>query len=139
VSDLELGNDKLREPCRKALSSLREHWAGLTLFIDDARIPLDNNYSERLIRNPAVGRKNYYGSGSEWSGRLAVMLFSIFATLSLWKINPQSWLTWYFEACADCGGKSPSKPESYLPWNLSEERLAQLKILTPRSKTHNTS
>jgi len=49
----------------------------LTLFVDDARIPLDNNASERMIRNPAVSRKNYYGSGSEWSGRLAIMLFSM--------------------------------------------------------------
>jgi hypothetical protein len=62
----------------------------LTLFVDDPRIPLDNNYGERLIRNPAVGRKNYYGSGAQWSGRLAMMLFSIFATLVLWKINPRT-------------------------------------------------
>ena len=75
--DLELADDKLREPCRKVLVSLNEHWSGLTLFVDDPRIPMDNNYSERLVRNPAVGRKNYYGSGAEWSGRLAMMLFSI--------------------------------------------------------------
>ena len=41
---------------------------------DDARIPLDNNASERQQRGPAVGRKNYYGSGALWSGRLAAML-----------------------------------------------------------------
>ena len=137
--DLELSNDKLREPCRKALSSLREHWSGLTLFIDDARIPLDNNFSERLIRNPAVGRKNYYGSGSEWSGRLAMMLFSIFATLGLWKINPLTWLNWYFAACAACGGKSPAEPASFLPWNLSEERLAELQISSANTQKPNSS
>ena len=86
--DAGLADDKLRDPCRKALVSLAAHWSGLTLFVDDRRIPLDNNYGERLIRNPAVGRKNYYGSGAQWAGRLAVMMFSIFATLALWKINP---------------------------------------------------
>ena len=65
--DTELADEKLREPCRKVLVSLSEHWSGLTLFVDDPRIPMDNNYGERLIRNPAVGRKNYYGSGSEGS------------------------------------------------------------------------
>ncbi len=124
--DTELADDKLREPCRKVLVSLNEHWKGLTLFVDDPRIPLDNNYGERLIRNPAIGRKNYYGSGAEWSGRLAVMMFSIFATLALWKINPRKWLTWYFEACAASGGKPPDNPASFLPWNLSETRLADL-------------
>jgi len=129
----ELADDKLREPCRKVLVSLSEHWSGLTLFVDDPRIPMDNNYGERLIRNPAVGRKNYYGSGAEWSGRLAMMLFSIFATLALWKINPREWLGWYFEACAAAGGKVPDDPKSFLPWNLSETRLAELQNSTGTS------
>jgi len=125
--DAELSGDKLRDPCRKALVSLSEHWHGLTLFVDDPRIPLDNNYGERLIRNPAVGRKNYYGSGAEWAGRLAVMMFSIFATLLLWKINPRKWLSWYFEVCAANGGRVPDNPATFLPWNMSPSRLAELR------------
>lgn len=135
----ELGDAKLRDPCRKALVSLSEHWVGLTLFIEDSRIPLDNNYGERLIRNPAVGRKNYYGSGSVWSGRLAMMLFSIFGTLTVWKINPLSWLTWYLEACSANGGKAPVEIASFLPWNLSEAELAELRRYSPVSSKSNTS
>jgi transposase len=125
--DVELANDKLRAPCRKALASLTEHWSGLTLFVDDLHIPMDNNHSERLIRNPAVGRKNYYGSGAQWAGRLAVMAFSIFATLTHWKINPHKWLRWYFEACAENGGEAPDNSAPFLPWNLSPERLGDLR------------
>jgi transposase len=127
LRDGELRNDRLREPCRKALSSLKDHWSGLTLFVDDSRIPMDNNYGERLIRNPAVGRKNYYGSGAEWSGRLAVIMFSIFATLVIWKINPKTWLAWYFDACATNAGQAPKDPATFLPWNLSEDRLTELR------------
>lgn len=137
--DTELADEKLREPCRKVLVSLSEHYSGLTLFIDDPRIPLDNNYGERLIRNPAVGRKNYYGNGAEWSGRLTVMMFSIFATLALWKINPRKWLSWYFEACAAGGGKPPENPASFLPWNLSETRLAVLQNPTSSEAPSDTS
>jgi transposase len=125
--DAQLADDKLRDPCRKALVSLTEHFGGLTLFVDDPRIPLDNNYGERLIRNPAVGRKNYYGSGAQWAGRLAVMMFSIVATLALWRINPHKWLSWYFDACAENGGKAPENSTSFLPWNLSVDRLAELR------------
>jgi len=139
ASNRELANEKLQEPCGKALSSLRGHWSELTLFIDDARIPLDNNASERKIRNPAVGRKNYYGSGSEWSGRLAMMLFSIFTTLGLWKINPLSWLTWYFQACAAAGGKAAPDPASFLPWNLSKDRLAALQLFSPSQSQPKTT
>ena len=73
--------------------------------MDDPRIPMDNNTSERLERGPAVARKNFYGSGSLWSGQLMAALFSILATLALWQLNPRRWLTWYFEHCAPVGGK----------------------------------
>ena len=83
--ETELARADLATPCRKALESLREHWEGLTRFVDDPRIPMDNNASERRARGPAVARKNFYGSGSKWSGQLAAAAFSIFATLSMWQ------------------------------------------------------
>ena len=129
--DTELADPKLREPCRKALTSLQEHWPGLTVFLDDPRIPLDNNRAERLLRHPAMGRKNYYGSGAKWAGQLAMMMFSIVATLKLWKINPRLWLTWYLESCADTGGNAPADINPFLPWNLSDERRANLSRPNP--------
>ena len=75
LRDHELTNEKLHFASRKTLISLHEHWSGLTLFVDDSRIPLDNNYGERLIRNPAVGRKNYYSSGAK-DECLCVSIFS---------------------------------------------------------------
>jgi len=56
---------------------------------------------------------------------MSMMLFSIFATLGLWKINPLRWLTWYLDGCAAEGGQAPPEPASFLPWNLGEERLAE--------------
>jgi transposase len=41
----ELADAKLREPARKVLTSLQEHGSGLTRFVDDLRLPLDNNAS----------------------------------------------------------------------------------------------
>jgi transposase len=126
----ELADPTLREPCRKVLTSLQEHWAGLTLFVDDPRLPMDNNVSERRLRGPALGRKNYYGSGALWSGRLAAMLFSILATLKLWQINPRLWLRWFLDSCAAAGGQAPKDIQPFLPWNLSAERLAELSLST---------
>lgn len=122
----ELSNSKLRQPCRKVLESLQEHWTGLTRFVEDSRVPMDNNASERAGRGPAVARKNFYGSGSLWSGRLAATMFSLLATLTHWQINPRLWLTWYFESCAAAGGKSPDDIQPFLPWNLSAERRVAL-------------
>jgi transposase len=124
--ETELGRGDLATPCRKALGSLQEHWEGLTRFVDDPRIPMDNNASERRARGPAVARKNFYGSGSLWSGQQAAAMFSILATLSLWKLNPRRWLTWYLEQCAVAGGKVPADIQPFLPWNLEAAKRSEL-------------
>ena len=92
---------------------------------------MDNNLSERRLRGPALGRKNYYGSGALWSGRLAATLFSILATLQLGQINPRLWLNWYLQSCAEAGGQVPDDIEPFLPWNLSEDMRAKLRMGMP--------
>jgi transposase len=136
---IELSNPRLRQPCRKALESLEEHWTGLTRFVDDSRIPMDNNASERAGRGPAVARKNFYGSGSLWSGRLAATMFSLFATRVSWKLNPRLWLMWYLESCAAAGGEAPEDIEPFLPWNLSDQRRSALGAPALAPLAHNTS
>jgi transposase len=133
--ETELTDPALRLPVRKVLTSLQEHWSGLTHFVDDPRIPMDNNLSERRLRGPALGRKNYYGSGALWSGRLAAALFSILATLKLWQINPRLWLNWYLQSCAEAGSQAPTDIEPFLPWNLSQDVRAQLRMEIPAQKT----
>ena len=40
-------------------------WHGLTVFLENPWVPLDNNLVERQIRPLVVGRKNHYGSKSK--------------------------------------------------------------------------
>ncbi len=129
----ELADAKLPTPCRAVLTSLQEHWSGLTRFLDDRRIPLDNNASERRARGPAVARKNYYGSGALWSGRLAAMLFSLFATLDLARINIRVWLTWFLQSCAENGGQVPFEIDRFLPWNMSSEQRREMALASDDS------
>ena len=72
-----LADPKCDTSCRKALESLLELWAGLTRFVDDSRIPMDNNASGRQNRGPALGSKSYYGTGALRCKCLAAMLFPI--------------------------------------------------------------
>ena len=96
------------------------------LFVDDPKIPMDNNASERTVRGPAMGRKNYFGSGSLWSVCLTAAMFSIVATWKQWKINPRGWLSWYLQSCAAVGSRVPKDVERFLPWNLTTQRRAEL-------------
>jgi transposase len=118
----ELAEATVHPAKRAVLESMGNHWTGLTVFVEHPEVPMDNNTAERAERGPVVGRKNYYGSGSLWSGQLAARLFSLFQTLALWNINPRVWLTAYLQACAHAGGKAPADVGPFLPWNLPEEK-----------------
>lgn len=75
-----------------------------------------------------MGRKNYYGSGALWSGRLAAMLFSLFATLQMCGLNVRNWLTWYLQSCAEAGGQTPADVSAFQPWKLPDEQRQALAI-----------
>ena len=122
-----LADPDLQGAQKKVLNSLKKHWSGLTVFLDHPQTPMDNNKAENSARNPATGRKNYYGSGAEWSAELAAMLFSILQTIILWKINPRHWLQAYLMACAENGGQPLNDLTPFLPWAMGETRLCELK------------
>jgi transposase len=123
--DAELQQPDLHPVCTKVLTSLQKHWSGLTVFLDHPEVPLDNNTAERAQRGPVVARKNYYGSGALWSGRLAAMMFSLLETLALWNLCPLRWLTAYLTACAETGAQPPEHATAFLPWNLTAEQKQQ--------------
>ena len=124
-----LADPQLPGPQRKLLTSMQRHWRGLREFVHHREVPpdKDNNSAERALRGPVVGRKNFYGSGSEWSGQLAAMMFSLLATMKSWPINPRTWLTDYLNACAAAGNRAPADPKPYLPWSMEAARLARMR------------
>ena len=121
-----LGAKDLHLAKAKVLTSLRNHWEGLTVFVERPEVAMDNNAAERALRNPVVGRKNSYGSGRVWSAHLAAMMWSVLQTVLLWGLNPHHWLSTFLQACADHGGKSPTDLSPFLPWAMTPERRAEL-------------
>src|SRR4029077_3250153 len=111
---------------QKVLSSLHTHWEGLTVFVGRPEVAMDNNMAERSLRNPVVGRKNYYGSGSVWSAHLAARMFSVVQTVLLRGLNPHHCLYTFLQACAENGGKCPTDLSSFLPWHMTPERSEAL-------------
>ncbi len=129
----DLNLDLLTRVKHKILTSLKNHWEGLSVFIEHPEVPMDNNPGEKSIRNPVTGRKNFYGSGSKWSSQLAAIMFSIFQTLGLWEINCNHWLRAYLTACAENHGKAPEDLSVFLPWEMDKGRMQNL------SRPHDTS
>ena len=124
LKQLQQSDKKIPLVCKKVLISLKNHWAGLQVFVENPEVPMDNNKAENGLRGPVVLRKNSQGSRSEWSGLLAAVLFSLIETLKLWEINTPLWMREYLQACADHGGKLPAEWKHFLPWEMSPERLS---------------
>jgi len=106
---------------------LNTSWTGCCRCEISHIIHTVNSEAERRMYTAALGRKNYYGSGSVWSGHFTASLFSIFQTLKLWNINPRKWLTQYLQACAENRSQAPPDLTCFLPWTMSPEQLAQLR------------
>ena len=128
VLEEQLEDDNLHQVAKKVLKSLNARWKSYVTFVDHPEIPMDNNFAERQLRNPVVGRKNYYGSGSTWSATLASSMFTSFQTLLLNKIHPRKFLKIYFEKCAQNNGKPPDNIQPFLPWNLTVQQKNELAV-----------
>ena len=101
-------------------------WYGMAVFVNHPRVPMDNNVAGRDARLAVVGRKNFYGSGSEWSGQLAATMYSVLMTVKLWRLNARTWLSAYLQACADNGNRAPPDINLFLPWAMDAHRLAAM-------------
>ena len=125
--DAALADPALARPAAKVLQSMKNHWAGLSVFVDHPWVEMDNNTAERAARLCVVGRKNFYGSGSKWSGQLAATMYGLLMSVRLWKINARTWLSAYLQACAANGNQAPADLNAFLPWTMDEHRLAWMR------------
>ena len=95
----ELSAEEMHHAQLKVLSSLQNHWSGLTVFLKHLQVALDNNSGARKMRSPAILRKNCRGSSSHWSTSLAAQMFSIIQSVRLWNLNPHQWLHEHLSTC----------------------------------------
>jgi transposase len=76
----------------KAAAYTIKNWERLLRFLDDPRIPLDNNATERGIRGPVVGRRNHFGSKSKRGTEVAAIFYSLMETAKLVGVDPATYL-----------------------------------------------
>jgi transposase len=95
----------------KALRYFLENYAGLTLFLDDWEVPIDNNSQERLLRSHVVGRKTWYGTHSERGALTAAILFTLVETCKLNHVNPREYFKNLVQDLHD--GLNPQTPHEF--------------------------
>ena len=101
---------KLAEAIRYTLS----RWQGLTRFLDDGRIEIDNNVVERSIRPIALNRKNALFAGSDGGGQHWAIIASLIETCKLCGVEPHAYLE---DVITRIVNDHPnSKIDDLLPW-----------------------
>lgn len=102
---------------KTALNYFLDNYTGLTVFLTDSEVSIDNNAQERLLRSHVVGRKTWYGTHSERGAKTAAVLFSIVETCKLNKVNPRV----YFQNLVKdlLEGKKPNTPKEFKDLSVS--------------------
>jgi transposase len=104
----------------KAIAYTLNHWQQLTRFLDDGRLPIDNNLVENAIRPVALGRKNWLFAGSPEAAQRMAIIYSLVATCKINGINP-------YEYFCDILPKVSSYPAhkiadlTPLKWNIEKK------------------
>jgi hypothetical protein len=81
----------------KAIDYALSNWPGLTRYLDDGNVPIDNNAAENALRPLAVGRKNWLFVGSQQAGERAAVVLSLIESAKLNGHDPWAYLKDVFE------------------------------------------
>jgi len=107
-----------RSSITKAVRYILNQRKALQLFLEDAAVPLHNNYSERTLRIIALLRKNALFAGSDDAAQRFAQTLSLLATCELHGINPEDWMADVLLAINERGLIA----SDLLPWNWKETR-----------------
>lgn len=76
----------------KAIDYSLRRWTALTRFVDNAQVPIDNNWIENQMRPIALGRKNWLFAGSLRAGERAAAVMSLIQSAKLNGHDPHAYL-----------------------------------------------
>jgi transposase len=97
----------------KALQYVRNHFSELRRYLDDARLPMDNNETEQLMKQVALGRKNWLFAGSVLGGERSAGFLTLVS--SAHRNDLDVWL--YVKDVLEQLLAGTTDYEPLLPWN----------------------
>jgi transposase len=81
-----------KSPLGKAITYTLKNWKALNRYTEHAKLAIDNNHSERQIKQLVMGRKAWLFAGSEAGARNAAILFSVVVSCKLAGVDPFAYL-----------------------------------------------
>jgi transposase len=122
----------------KALKYLRNHFIELSRYVDDAQIPIDNNETEQLMKQVALGRKNWLFAGSIEGGERNAGFFTLVSSALRNDLDVWRYVTDVLEQLLS--GVTDYAP--LLPWNWAQahpEAIRQYRVQERRERAERKS
>lgn len=98
---------------KAGLGYVAARWTNLTRFLEDPRIPLDNNVSEAGFVGIAQGRRNYVGCRTERGMAVATSFYTVVESARVSGVNVDKYLRYAVETLL--GGGDPLLPHQWTP------------------------
>lgn len=105
-----------QSPLGKAISYCIKLWPGLTRFLEDGRLEIDNNLTEQEIKPFVIARKNFLFASSVDGAHALSMHFSLIRTAKLHGLDPYHYYVKLLKSLPHC--TSVEDYEKLLPWNI---------------------
>ena len=127
----EVQNVLPKEDMRQAIGYVNNHWDALQLYVSNAAIPIDNNDSEQLMKQVAIGRKNWLFIGSIAAGGRAADLMTVVSSAIRNDLHVWSYVKDVLDAllcgCTDYASLRPdvwaaAHPEQIRTYRIEERR-----------------
>ncbi len=109
---------------RKALNYLSNHWTELTRYLEDADLPLDNNLCEQLMREVAVGRKNWLFAGSLRGGERSAGFMTLCSSAHRNDVDVWAYVNDVLNRLL--AGETDYEP--LLPWNWAQAHPKSVRV-----------
>lgn len=103
----------------KAMNYCIQLWPGLIRFLEDGRLEIDNNHTEREIKPLVISRKNFLFSASVDGAKALCMHFSFIRTAKLHGHDPYHYYVKLLKSIPHC--QSLEDYEALLPWNMKSD------------------
>jgi len=105
-----------QSPLGKAINYCIKLWPGLTRFLDDGRLEIDNNLTEQEIKPFVIARKNFLFCASVDGAEALCMHFSFIRTAKVHGLDPYHYYVKLLKSLPHC--KTVDDYENLLPWNI---------------------
>lgn len=113
-----------KSPLGQAISYALNRGDTLTRFLDDVRIPVDNNAAERALRVVALGRKNFLFVGDPEAGNNLAGLYSLVSTCEANEVDPVAYLA---DVLLRVDTHPASRIDELLPQNWEPPTVVEVK------------